>query len=54
MPASAGERKPQKNEVILRVQEALPSHVGRGIVAIDMETKQRLGVTSGDIVEIEG
>ncbi|HID09646.1 TPA: AAA family ATPase, partial [Candidatus Micrarchaeota archaeon] len=54
MPAGTDSRKPQKNEVVLRVQEALPSHVGRGIVAIDMETKQRLGLTSGDIVEIEG
>jgi len=44
----------EKKEVILRVQEALPSHVGRGIVAIDIKTKEALGVTSGDIVEIEG
>jgi len=54
MPATAGAKKPDKGEVILRVQEALPSHVGRGIVAIDMETKKRLGLSSGDIVEIEG
>ncbi len=54
MPATAGAKKPGKDEVVLRVQEALPSHVGRGIVAIDMETKKRLGLSSGDIVEIEG
>ncbi len=44
----------EKKEVTLRVQEALPSHVGRGIVAIDMRTKEYLGIASGDIVEIEG
>ncbi len=44
----------KRPEVVLRVQEALPQHVGRGIVAIDMQTKRALGVTSGDIVEIEG
>ncbi len=43
-----------KNEAVLRVLEALPSHVGRGIVAIDLDVKNRLGLTSGDIVEIEG
>ena len=51
--ATAGAAKDRK-EVILRVHEALPSHVGRGIVAIDMQTKQELGLSSGDIVEIEG
>ncbi len=44
----------EKKEALLRVQEALPQHVGRGIVAIDMQTKEKLGLTSGDIVEIEG
>ncbi len=44
----------KKKEVVLRVQEALPSHVGRGIAAIDIRTKEELGLASGDIVEIEG
>ncbi|NPA76152.1 MAG: CDC48 family AAA ATPase [Candidatus Diapherotrites archaeon] len=47
-------KSPDRKEVVLRVHEALPSHVGRGIVAIDMKTKQELGLSSGDIVEIEG
>ena len=38
----------------LRVEEPDPSHVGRNIITLDRETKEGLGVTSGDIVEIQG
>ncbi len=40
--------------VKLRVADALPSHVNRGIVAIDLQTKKELGIVYGDIIEIEG
>ncbi len=41
-------------EIKLRVQDADPAHVGRNIVTLDRETKEKLGVTSGDIVEVRG
>ncbi len=44
----------EKREVKLRVADALPSHVNRGIVAIDLQTKRELGIVFGEIVEIEG
>ncbi|MBI4044908.1 MAG: AAA family ATPase [Candidatus Diapherotrites archaeon] len=44
----------KKKEVVLRVEEPDPSHVGRNIITLDKRTKEELGVTSGDIVEIEG
>jgi transitional endoplasmic reticulum ATPase len=44
----------EKNEVTLRVQEAYHRDVGRGIARIDMETMKKLGMVSGDIIEIEG
>jgi transitional endoplasmic reticulum ATPase len=42
------------SEVILQVQDPDPTHVGRNIVTLDKETKNKLGITSGDIIEIEG
>ncbi len=42
------------NEVVLKVEDPDPSHVGRNIVTLDMQTKQLLGITSGDIVELQG
>ncbi len=42
------------DEIILQVQDPDPTHVGRNIVTIDKETKMKLNITSGDIVEIEG
>ncbi|MBN1941540.1 MAG: CDC48 family AAA ATPase [Candidatus Diapherotrites archaeon] len=45
---------PKTNEVVLKVEEPDPSHVRRNIVSLDMQTKQLLGITSGDIVELEG
>ncbi len=44
----------KKKEAVLRVEEPDPSHVGRNIITLDKITKEELGVTSGDIVEIEG
>ena len=41
-------------EVMLKVEEPDPTHVGRNIVTLDRETKVKLDVTSGDIIEIEG
>jgi SpoVK/Ycf46/Vps4 family AAA+-type ATPase len=38
----------------LKVADPDPTHVGRNIVTLDRETKRHLGITSGDIVEIEG
>jgi transitional endoplasmic reticulum ATPase len=44
-----------KNKVLeLRVHDADQSHVGRGIITLDRASKEYLGVTSGDIVELEG
>ncbi|MDD5148354.1 MAG: CDC48 family AAA ATPase [Candidatus ainarchaeum sp.] len=42
------------NDIVLKVEEPDPSHVGRNIVTLDMQTKQLLGITSGDIVELQG
>jgi len=42
------------SEIILQVQDPDPTHVGRNIVTLDKQTKISLGITSGDIVEIEG
>ncbi len=41
-------------QISLRVEEPDPSHVGRNIITLDRKTKEELGVTSGDIVEIIG
>lgn len=49
--ASAPDNKKQTQ---LKVQEPSPTHVGRNIVTLDRKSKQLLGITSGDIVEIEG
>jgi len=38
----------------LFVAEALKTDVGRGIIRLDSETMERLGVTTGDVVEIKG
>ena len=44
----------RKREIVLRVEDPDPSHVGRNIITLDKRTKESLGVTSGDIIEIEG
>jgi transitional endoplasmic reticulum ATPase len=41
-------------EISLKVQEANPNYVGKIIVTLDSETKRYLGVSNGDIVDIEG
>ena len=41
-------------EVILRVAEGLSQDVGAGRARLDAETRLQLGVSPGDIVEIEG
>ncbi len=41
-------------ELQLRVQDSDPTHVGRNIVTLDRKSKELLGVTSGDIIEIRG
>ncbi len=46
------ESKPR--QLTLRVDEPDPSHVGRNIITLDRKTKEELGVTSGDIIEIQG
>ena len=38
----------------LKVQEALQNDVGRGIVRLDRFTREKLGLTSGDIVLVKG
>ncbi len=43
-----------QKEIELKVQDPDPSHVGRNIVTLDKESKDKLGITSGDYVEIEG
>lgn len=42
------------NEVILRVSEGLSQDVGAGRARLDAETRLKLGVSPGDVVEIEG
>ncbi|MFZ2071343.1 MAG: CDC48 family AAA ATPase [Halobacteriota archaeon] len=42
------------NPVILRVIEAYHRDAGRGIARIDAATMRKLGVVSGDVIEIEG
>ncbi len=44
----------QEKSVDLKVADPDPTHVGRNIVTLDRETKRTLGITSGDIIEIEG
>lgn len=44
---------PEKS-VDLKVADPDQAHIYRNIVTLDRETKRHLGITSGDIVEIEG
>ena len=43
-----------KDEIKLRVAEALKRDVGRGVVRIDRKYQRQLGIEPGDIVELEG
>ena len=47
-------QKDNKNEVELRVAEALTRDVGRGIARIDPDILSTLGWRTGDVIEIEG
>jgi len=42
------------SSVKLKVAEAEYADVGRGIARIDSQTMEKLGITTGDIIEIEG
>jgi transitional endoplasmic reticulum ATPase len=44
----------QEPDLLLRVAEALPKDVGRGLVRLDPQDLERLGVSIGDVVEIVG
>ncbi|MBC7081152.1 MAG: CDC48 family AAA ATPase [Thermoplasmatales archaeon] len=44
----------ETNEVVLRVAEGLSQDVGAGRARIDTETRMKLNVAPGDIIEIEG
>ena len=43
-----------EQKMTLRVAEALPTDVGRGIVRIDPQDAEEIGASIGDIVEITG
>ncbi len=43
-----------EQEIKLRVQEALGDYIGKGIITLSVTLKQRLGIISGDVVEIIG
>lgn len=55
MAFTQGFNEPQNGKgVTLKVQDPDPTHVGRNIVTLDRKSKEALGITSGDIVEISG
>src|SRR5438105_4736065 len=45
---------PNDQTLSLRVAEALPKDVGRGLVRLDPQDMERLGVRIGDVVQITG
>jgi transitional endoplasmic reticulum ATPase len=47
-------KEKEEKSAILRVAEAYHRDAGRGIARIDAETMRKLGVVSGDVIEIEG
>ncbi|MEJ2779302.1 CDC48 family AAA ATPase [Stygiolobus sp. RP850M] len=54
MALSSAEFTPSKKELILRVVEAKQKDVGRGKVRIDIDLLSQIGVSPGEVVEIEG
>jgi transitional endoplasmic reticulum ATPase len=44
----------EQNSAVLRVADARPKDVGRGIARIDPQVGDRLGLKSGDVISIEG
>ncbi len=53
-PTKASRGSKKAVEIILKVAEAGPKDVGRGIARIDPQDMSRLGAAVGDIVEIRG
>jgi len=51
---SLGAEEPPKKELVLKVAEAKQKDVNRGKVRIDIELLAQIGVSPGDVVEIEG
>jgi transitional endoplasmic reticulum ATPase len=47
-------KKPEENEIKLKVAEAVQDDVGKGIIRIDTSVMKEMGVSPGDIVEIGG
>jgi len=47
-------KEEEKDEIKLRVAEALKTDVGKGIVRFDKKYQKQLGVEAGDIVELVG
>jgi len=45
---------PESGEIELRVAEALQQDVGKGIVRIDKELLNKIGISPGDVVDIIG
>jgi transitional endoplasmic reticulum ATPase len=45
---------PEETSITLRVAEALPKDVGRGLVRLDPQNLDQLGVRIGDVVQITG
>lgn len=45
---------PESNEIELRVAESLQQDVGKGVIRIDKELLEKIGVKPGDIIEIIG
>jgi len=44
----------EEKSVMLKVSEAYPRDAGRGTARIDTKTMRKLGVVSGDVIEIKG
>jgi len=49
-----GDDEGRDKSVTLKVAEAYHRDAGRAIARIDAETMRKLGVVSGDVIEIEG
>ena len=41
-------------EIYLRIKDAMQGDVGRGIVRLDSETREALGISTGDVVKLTG
>ena len=44
----------EQTSILLRIAEALPKDAGRGLVRLDPQDLERLGVSTGDVVEVVG